>query len=73
LYWWRQVIEAPAWLVNVYFVRDPDAPTTHEQWEVALGETREALGLHTPPPHTASVFLEAGDRQELLSGTASDR
>jgi len=67
LYFLREVLNIPAWLVNVYFVDDPHSPTTREQWETAIGQVRTDLGLTKfEVPHMGEVFLKARDRSELL-------
>jgi len=67
LYFFREVAKVPAWLVNIYFFDDPHSPTSREEWKVALGQVKGELALTgVAIPHTAELFLRAGDRRELL-------
>jgi len=66
LYFFREVMGVPAWLINVYFVNDPHSPTSRADWEVALVGIKAQLGLAgISIPHAADLFLEAGLREEL--------
>ena len=66
LHFFREEVGIPAWLVNVYFLDDPDSPTTREEWRVALRQVKAELGLaNIIVPHAAELFLEAGERREL--------
>jgi len=66
LYFFREEVGIPAWLVNVYFLDDPDSPTTREEWRVALDQVKAELGLsNIVVPHAAELFLEARERREL--------
>lgn len=70
LHFFRQVVNVPAWLVNVYFIEDPHSPTTLEYWRNALKQVKEELGITgIQVPNTAELFLEAKDRSELLKGS----
>jgi hypothetical protein len=70
IYFFCQVVNVPAWLVNVYFINDPYSPTTLEKWHNALKQVKEELGLTgIQVPNTAELFLEAKDRSELLKGS----
>lgn len=70
LYFFREVASIPAWLVNVYFLRDPHTPTTRKEWRLALAQVKAELGLRgIAVPHTAELFLEARDRRELTGPT----
>jgi hypothetical protein len=67
LYFFRQVMGVPAWLINVYFINDPHWPTSRAEWEAALVGIKAQLGLAgISVPHTADLFLEAGSRGEPL-------
>ena len=69
LYFFREVMGVPAWLVNVYFINDPHSPTSLAEWKVALAGVKAELGLAgISLPHAADLFLEAGKRGELLGG-----
>jgi len=65
LYFLRERVGVPAWLVNVYFLNDPHSPTTRAQWDDALAEVKAELGVGKTP-FVAEVFLEARDRAELF-------
>ena len=70
LYFFCQVVNVPAWLVNVYFINDPHSPTTLENWHNALKQVKKELGITgIQVPNTAELFLEAKDRSELLKGS----
>ena len=72
LYFFREVVGVPAWLINAYFVNDPHSPTSRAEWEAALIEIKAQLGLAgIGVPHAADLFLEAGTRDELLGREAS--
>ena len=67
LYFFREVVGVPAWLINVNFINDPHSPTSRAEWEVALVGIKAQLGLAgISVPHAADLFLEAGTRSELL-------
>jgi hypothetical protein len=57
LYWLRVRNELPACLALVYFVsaRDMDGPGTVAQWELAIDEMYEAIGLGTDHALSACV------------------
>ena len=70
LYFFRQVVDVQAWLVNAYFINDPHFPTTLENWHSALKQVKKELGLTgIRVPNTAELFLDAKDRGELLKGS----
>ncbi len=43
----------------MYFMGDPHSPTTREQWEDGIRAVNGQLGIASPVPCSASVFLEA--------------
>lgn len=57
LYFLREVIKQPAWLINVYFLNDPIRPTNREEWEKAIKQVKGTLGLGSPLPYVLEVFL----------------
>jgi hypothetical protein len=70
LYFFREVVSVPAWLVNVYFLPDPHSPTTRAEWKMALTQVKAELGLSgIATPYTVEVFLTARDRRELGRST----
>jgi hypothetical protein len=72
LRWFLDVLNENAWLVNVYFVDDPDKPTSRTTWDTALDEPEKALGLAgVTVPNSGRVFLEAGTFAELLAPPTS--
>ena len=67
LYFFREVANTPAWLVNVYFLDDPHSSTTLGEWQAAIAQVKTKLGLTgIAIPHAADLFLDAGERRELL-------
>lgn len=69
LYFLREVIGVPAWLVNLYFVGDPHSPTTREEWEATLDQVKSELGLEgIDVPFTGEVLFEARNRSMLFGG-----
>ena len=68
LRWFTELVGERAWLANVYFLDDPDKPTTRAAWEKALDDAERELGLSgVPVPNSGRVFLPAGERAELLA------
>jgi hypothetical protein len=45
LYFLREMLGVPAWLVNTYFVDDPHSPTSESLWRAAITQTKRELGL----------------------------
>jgi len=67
LYFFREVVHVPAWLVSLCFTDDPHCPTSEEKWRAGLAEAREALGLAGRSiPHYADILLPARTRDELV-------
>lgn len=59
VYWLRTRAHRDAWLVHLLFENDPSYPTTREQWETAIGELDEELGLTESVPWHANLVLGA--------------
>lgn len=62
LYFLREIGQANAFLVNIYFCRDPhapNAPKTRQEWDPDLRLVNEELGIPNSVPFCTSVFLEA--------------
>ena len=59
LYFCREVIKRPAWLINVYFLDDPIRPTGRDEWKVAILQVKQTLGLPLHLPYALDVFLPA--------------
>lgn len=74
LHWFREILGERAWLANIYFLDDPDHPTTKQAWDRALAGADGALGLQTVDvPGEGRAFLDAGKRDELLRPPPADR
>jgi hypothetical protein len=58
LYFFREVLHLPAWLVNVYFINDAHSPTSMEGWSSGIQEVKRALGVKTIP-YYADIFIDA--------------
>ena len=70
LSWLLDILGENAWLVNIYFINDPGQPTSREDWDTALEAAEGELGLEgVTVPNSGRVFLEAGEREELLATT----
>jgi len=59
LYFLREIGKVDAFLANVYFTGDPHSPTTRQEWDEGIRTVNEQLGIASPVPFSASVFLEA--------------
>jgi hypothetical protein len=59
LFFLREIGKVDAFLANVYFSGDPRFPTRRREWDEGIGAVSEELGIASPVPYTASVFLEA--------------
>lgn len=57
LYFMRQRIARPCFLVNLYFIDDPYRPTSDPEWVAALHAIHQELGLTGPIPGLIEVFL----------------
>lgn len=67
LYFFRSIAKQDAWLVNLYFMEDPDRATTREEWEAALADAEQRLGLlGKAVPHSSRVFLKGQEPVELV-------
>jgi hypothetical protein len=71
LSWLLDVLGEDAWLVNIYFLHDPEQPTSRAEWDAALDVAEKDLGMESVTvPNSGRVFLEAGEREELLAAPA---
>ncbi|MFB3921285.1 MAG: hypothetical protein ACE145_06150 [Terriglobia bacterium] len=62
LYFLRQIVGIPAWLVNVYFLNDRIRPTSKSVWSVGLRRVKDELGLNLERiDYVAEVFLGTSD------------
>jgi hypothetical protein len=70
LFFLREKLKTDAYLVNLCFLNDPHRCTNESRWKKGLRTVKEKLGFRSDQsiPYTADVFLEAGDRSELLEG-----
>lgn len=59
LYFFREILGVPAFLVNVHLIGDPHSPTELVVWQAAISEIHDELGLHRLPSCFANVFLPA--------------
>ena len=73
LYFFREVVKVPTWLVNIYFLNDPHSSTNSDEWQNALERVKEELGLKDIiVPYMVQLFLEARDRCELFQQPEED-
>ena len=61
LYFLRQIGKVDAYLANVYFTGDRHSPTTRQEWDTGIRAVSDQLGISSPVPYSASVFLEAAE------------
>jgi hypothetical protein len=59
LYFIRERVKHPAWLVNWYFIEDPIGPADRDAWSAELEKVKASLGLTAPLPFAIEVFLPA--------------
>jgi hypothetical protein len=65
LFFFREVVRVPAWLIQVCFTNDPRSRTTEAEWRYALGVASAELGLkHMESEFSAVVFLEAKEQAD---------
>lgn len=68
LRWFLDVLFEPAWLANTYILDDPDKRTSRRDWDAAIADAEEELGLAgVTVPNAGRVFLTAGERAEFLA------
>jgi len=66
LFFFREVVGVPAWLVSLCFVDDPHKPTSLDKWQAGLLSAKANMGIGSRPlPYYADVFLPARSRSEL--------
>ena len=61
LYFIREQLRRPVWMINVYFTHDPIRSTSREDWLSELGRAKFALGIDKPVPGLLELFLPALD------------
>jgi len=60
LYFLREIVGVPAWLVNIYFANDPHRSTSQEEWHAAIPQFKLELGLpDNPLPNCIELIIEA--------------
>lgn len=59
LYFLRQCLNRPCFLVNVHFIDDQYRPTSHEEWLSGLNTIHMGLGLAHAVPGLLELFLPA--------------
>jgi len=57
LFFIRQRLNRPCFLLNLYLVADPYRPTAQAEWDKALQAVHQELGLSQPVPGLLEVFL----------------
>ena len=58
LFFFREVLKIPAWLVNVYFMDDPHRPTSLSAWTPAIRMVKGDLGVENVT-FSVDLFLPA--------------
>jgi hypothetical protein len=61
LYFLREVMHIPTWLVYLYFVDDPHRPTSERIWQQTCAEIKQRLGLSKAVPGLCEIILPAPD------------
>lgn len=59
LYFIRERLKRPAWLVNIYFINDEIGPADEDAWKAELKKVKASLGLTSKVPFTIDLFLPA--------------
>jgi hypothetical protein len=60
LYFFRQVLGIEAWLANIFFLNDPHSPTSIQEWQSAIRQAKQELGLFADEvPYAVEIFLDA--------------
>ncbi len=72
LYFLRDVIKVPAWLVNIYFLNDPFRQTSAKQWESFLPEVKWTLGLGGVKSEFVADILLCAEPEKPHVNTAKD-
>lgn len=67
LYFFRQRIGRPCFLIHLYFVGDPYKPTSQAEWNQALDAAHQELGLNAPVSGRVEVFLPGKTTSEAAS------
>jgi hypothetical protein len=67
LYFFRNCLKRPTWLVNLYFSDDPFRPTGRDAWETELRKVKDSLGLTKDVPGVIELFLPALGAEDSTS------
>jgi hypothetical protein len=67
LYFLRQRIGRPCFLIHLYFVDDPYRPTSQTAWNQALEAAHQELGLHSAVSGLVEVFLPGKTTDETAA------
>ena len=59
LHLFRGCLQIPTWLINIYFLEDPRSPTSRREWETAIRQVKEELGISKPIPFCVDLLLPA--------------
>ena len=59
LYFLREQLRSPTWMVNLYFTGDPICPTDRSMWDLELSNVKTHLGLTGPVPGLTELYLPA--------------
>ena len=71
---WLRRRGVDAWLVHLLFTADKRSPTTAEEWEKAVADADERLGLDdVAVPWATHITLPAGEYEELTGTSAPPR
>ena len=66
LYFLRERLGIPAWLIHLLFVDDPRSPTSEQTWQPALQAVERELGLADRVDGYAHVYLPGLERPERI-------
>jgi hypothetical protein len=59
LYFIRERLRCPAWLVNIYFINDEIGPADLDAWKAELQKVKASLGLSSSVPFAIDLFPSA--------------
>lgn len=71
LYFLKQQLNRPCFLVNLYFVDDPYRPTSESEWRTTLEGVHRELGLAATVPGLIEVFLSGRPVRDDLDGPSA--
>jgi hypothetical protein len=67
LYFFRQRIGRPCFLIHLYFVDDPYRPTSQAEWDQALDAAHQELGLNASVSGLVEAFIPGKTTDEVAS------